>query len=200
LLLKETARTTDDIPPLLGGALARAVITGGLYPPAFVAAVLRRIRIDASDDERRTHVPYIRAAILKAFLNRNCQNKITMSLDLTNPDPAYRLGRLFAALEKTQRDALGDTNTSVRERFYAAASATPGPIFPRILRTYTYHLAKLDGGLKIVREQLVQEILDPIHNQLPSSLSLEEQGRFALGYYQQMRAFYAKRDTTASAA
>lgn len=193
MLLKETARTSDDIPPLLGGSLARAILTGGLYPQAFACAVLRRIRIDAADGGRRTHVTYLRAALLKAYLTRNCQQSITMSLDPENSDVPYRLGRLFAALEKTQRDALGDTNTTVRERFYAAASATPGPVFPRILRTYTHHLAKLDGGMKVVREQLVQEILDPIAGRFPAALGLEEQGRFALGYYHQMRAFFTKR-------
>ncbi|HOR25975.1 MAG TPA: type I-C CRISPR-associated protein Cas8c/Csd1 [Opitutaceae bacterium] len=200
LLLKETARTSDDIPPLLGGALTRAILTGGPYPQSFATAVLRRIRIDAADGERRTHVSYLRAALLKAFLNRNSQQSIPMSLDPENPDVPYRLGRLFAALEKTQRDALGDTNTSVRERFYASASATPGPVFPRILRTYTHHLAKLEGGLKVVREQLVQEILDPIAGSFPAALNLEEQGRFAIGYYHQMRAFFTKRADSASSA
>jgi CRISPR-associated protein Csd1 len=203
-LLEETARTRDEIAPLLGGALTRAILTGGPYPQAFAAAVLRRIRIDASDGERRTHVTYLRAALLKAFLNRNCQHSIPMSLDPENPDIPYRLGRLFAALEKTQRDALGDTNTSVRERFYASASATPGPVFPRILRTYTHHLSKIEGGLKISRERLVQEILDPVSGRFPSALTIEEQGRFAIGYYHQMRAFFAKREasetTSASAA
>ncbi len=200
LLLKETARTSDDIPPLLGGALTRAILTGGPYPQSFATAVLRRIRIDAAHDERRTHVGYLRAALLKAFLNRNSQQSITMSLDPENADVPYRLGRLFAALEKTQRDALGDTNTTVRERFYAAASSTPGPVFPRILRTYTHHLAKLEGGLKVVREQLVQEILDPLAGRFPSALNLEEQGRFAIGYYHQMRAFFTKRADSASSA
>jgi CRISPR-associated protein Csd1 len=199
MLLKETARTSDEIPPLLGGALTRAILTGGPYPEAFAAAVLRRIRIDASDGERRTHVTYLRAALLKAFLTRNCQHSIPMSLDPDNNDTPYRLGRLFAALEKTQRDALGDTNTSVRERFYASASATPGPVFPRILRTYTHHLAKLEGGLKIARERLVQEILDPVAGHFPSALNLEEQGRFAIGYYHQMRAFFAKREAATTA-
>ena len=200
MLLRETARTADEIPPLLGGAFARAILTGGPYPQAFASAVVRRLRIDAADDERRTHVGYLRAALLKAYLNRNCQQNMPMSLDLENPDVPYRLGRLFAALEKTQRDALGDTNTSVRERFYASASATPGAVFSRILRTYTHHLAKLDGGLKIVREQLVQEILSPFAGRFPSALNLEEQGRFAIGYYHQMRAFYTKREAAVDAA
>ncbi len=118
-----------------------------------------------------------------------------MSLDIERSDPAYRLGRLFAALEKTQKDALGDVGASIRDRFYSSASATPGSVFPRVLRTYQHHLAKLEGGRKVNREKLVQEILDPLSD-FPAHLDLTEQGLFALGYYHQTRAFYTKKDVS----
>jgi CRISPR-associated protein Csd1 len=117
-----------------------------------------------------------------------------MSLDKERSDPAYRTGRLFAALEKTQADALGTVNASIRERFYSAASATPGNVFPRLLRTYQHHLAKLEGGRKVNREKLVQEIVDPLA-EFPAHLGLAEQGLFALGYYHQMNDFYRRKDT-----
>lgn len=117
-----------------------------------------------------------------------------MSLDTERPDPAYRLGRLFAALEKAQEDALGSVNASIRDRFYSSASATPAAVFPRLLRTYQHHLGKLEGGLKVVREKLVQEILDPMKN-FPPQLGLADQGLFALGYYHQRQAFFTKKPT-----
>jgi CRISPR-associated protein Csd1 len=131
--------------------------------------------------------------VLKGYLNRNLKQEVGMALDPDRPDPAYRLGRLFAALEKTQKDALGEgLNKTVRDSFYSSASATPGSVFPRLLRTYQHHLAKLEGRRRVNRERLVQEILEPLAG-FPAQLSLADQGLFAIGYYHQTRNFYTKR-------
>lgn len=114
-----------------------------------------------------------------------------MGLDVNRKDAAYRLGRLFAALEKTQGDALGTRNATIRDRFYSAASATPGAVFPRLLRTYQHHLAKMEKG-KVGREILVREILEPLTD-FPSHLNLSDQGLFALGYYHQMRDLWTSK-------
>ena len=184
LLLSQTARTKKEIPPLLEGPLMRAVITGIQYPPGLVAAVIRRIRAD-----RR--ITYPRAFIIKGFLTRNLNQEVPMSLDKTRTDAAYRLGRLFAALERTQADALGKVNASIRDRFYSAASATPRSVFPRLMRTYQHHLANLDEGKKVNREKLMQEIMEPLQD-FPASFSLAQQGVFAIGYYHQNNDFFTK--------
>ncbi len=186
MLLRETARESKDIPPLLGGALLRAILSGGPYPEALAAAVIRRIRADHT-------VNYLRAAILKAWLMRkpNRQGEIPVSLDIQRTDPAYRLGRLFAVLEKTQEDAQPGINATIRDRFYSAASATPAVAFPRLLRTYQHHLAKLPVGQKITREKLVQEVMDGI-DAMPSHLRLQDQAQFAIGYYHQRKALFTK--------
>ncbi len=143
-LLRETARESKDIPPLLAGALMRAILNGTPYPDSLAGAVIRRIRADRT-------INYCRAAILKAWLTRlnRTQGGIPVSLDTERTDPAYRLGRLFAVLEKTQEDAQPGINATIRERFYSAASATPSMVFPRLLRTYQHHLAKLVPGAKV---------------------------------------------------
>ncbi|EIQ00067.1 CRISPR-associated protein Cas8c/Csd1, subtype I-C/DVULG [Opitutaceae bacterium TAV1] len=192
MLLRQTARESKDIPPLLSGPLMRAILTGGMYPNAYYNAVINRIRADRE-------ISYLRAAIIKAFLNRNHRYTLPMSLDPERKEPAYLLGRLFAALEKTQRDALGDINAGIRDRFYSAASATPGSVFPRLMRTYQHHLAKLEGGIKVNREKLVQEIYNGLKD-IPKHLPLEAQGLFAVGYYHQTRDFYTKRDAGQPAA
>lgn len=128
-----------------------------------------------------------------------------MSLDRSREEVAYRLGRLFATLEKTQLEAHADErgrpqiNSTVRDRFYSSASATPASVFPRLLRTYQHHLAKLEGGRKIVREKLVQEILDPIER-FPTHFALQEQGLFAIGYYHQMNDLYRSKEDRAQSA
>jgi len=191
VLLRQTAREEDHVPPLLAGPLVRAIIGGTRYPEGLYCAVVRRIRSDRV-------VNYVRACIIKGFLARNHSEEVTMSLDTQRTDAAYRAGRLFAALEKTQADALGAVGASIRDRFYGAASATPRAIFPRLLRTYQHHLAKMEGGLKVNRERLVQEILDPVTD-FPAHLDLVGQGLFALGYYHQMRDFYRKKESSAQA-
>ena len=114
-----------------------------------------------------------------------------MGLDVNRKEPAYLLGRLFAALEKTQTDALGKVNATIRDRFYSAASATPGAVFPRLLRTYQHHLAKMERG-KVGREMLVREIHNPL-KVYPGHLSLSDQGLFAIGYYHQMKDLWTSK-------
>lgn len=186
MLLRQTARESKEIPPLLAGNLMRAILDGTPYPDALANAVLRRIRADRT-------INYLRAALLKAWLIRKShrQGEIPVSLDPHRLEPAYRLGRLFAVLEKTQEDAQPGINATIRERFYSAASANPSVAFPRLLRTYQHHLAKLKPGAKVNREKLVQEIVDGLDG-MPAHLNLDDQARFAIGYYHQRKALFPK--------
>lgn len=192
-ILRETARVADEIPPLLSGALTRAIVEGTPYPEGLFYAIIRRIHADRA-------INYLRAATLKAILIRNHKQSIPIMLDITNTDSAYLLGRLFSALEKTQEDALGNVNAGIRDRFYSAASATPASVFPRLLRTYQHHLSKLNGGAKVNRERLIQEILSSIDSAgFPNQFSLKKQGIFAIGYYHQRKDFFTKRENQPAA-
>jgi CRISPR-associated protein Csd1 len=178
----------DQIPPLLAGPLLRSVIMGQRYPEGLYQALLRRIHADRQ-------INYIRCAVLKGCLNRNQGKEIDMSLDQERREPAYWTGCLFAALEKTQYDALGEVGASIRDRYYGSASATPRSVFPRLLRTYQHHLAKMERG-KISRERLVRDIMARLQD-FPAHLDLTGQGLFALGYYHQMKELWtAKSDKT----
>lgn len=186
LLVRQAGREAGDVPANLAPALLKSIVTGSRYPQALFTAVIRRILADRT-------VNYARACVIKGSLVRNYNMEVPVSLDTSRSEPAYRLGRLFAALEKTQQDALGSVGAGIRDRFYASASATPGTVFPRLLRTYQHHLAKLEGGRKVNREKLVQEIFAAL-NAIPAHLGLPEQGMFALGYYHQMNDFFQKKD------
>jgi CRISPR-associated protein Csd1 len=186
-LLDQTARDRTAIPPLLASPLIRAILEGGPYPHALYAAVLRRIGADRKVD-------YLRGCVIQGYLNRNLNKELSMALDRDRHDPPYRLGRLFAALEMTQKDALGGKlNKTIRDSFYSSASATPRAVFPRLLRTYQHHLSKLEGGRRVTRERLVQEILSPMDG-FQAHLNLADQGLFAIGYYHQIDDFYRKSD------
>jgi CRISPR-associated protein Csd1 len=198
-LLRETVRDSKDIPPVLSGAVMRAILTDSPYPQMLFSAVLRRIRADRV-------INSIRAGMLKACLNRNSRTgvsplikDISMSLDPDRPEPAYQLGRLFAELEKTQEDALPGINATIKDRYFGAASATPASVFPRIIRGSQHHLGKLEYRSKIHREKQIQEICGRL-NGFPSHLNLNDQGLFALGYYHQRQAIFTKKSAIEDAA
>jgi CRISPR-associated protein Csd1 len=189
-LLLETAREPKDIPPQLAGEVARSVLAGLPYPQALFSSVARRVRADSTLNHRR-------AAILKAYLIRNSKEEVPVALNKDHPDDAYQTGRLFAALEKTQEDATDSKlNSTIKDRFFGAAGATPASVFPRLLRLHQHHLNKLDNeGLRINREKLIGEICGRIAR-FPAHLALERQGLFYIGYYHQRQDFFTKRTDT----
>jgi len=164
----------------------RSILLGSDYPDALVSAVIRRIRVERE-------ISYFKAAILKAWLRRNHKQSIHPMLDENNTNSGYRLGRLFAVLEKAQEDALPGLNSTIRNRFYASASATPRAVFGRLLRTYQHHLGKLDSPLRGYREKQVEDILGSVGD-FPSHLNLQNQSQFALGYYHQRKDLFTKKE------
>ncbi len=123
-----------------------------------------------------------------------------MALDKNNINPGYLLGRLFAVLEKVQIESVGGEgkiNATIRDRFYGSASSTPVTVFARLMRLKNHHLAKLEN-YKSFYEKLIGEITDKISadNAYPTYLSLNDQGRFAVGYYHQRQDFFKKKDNS----
>ncbi len=188
----------DNIPPNLGGEIVRTVLSGEdtPYPAALLTGAVGRCRAE----QRVTHA---RAALLKACLNREirCANRRFPStpekefmpmLDTDNPNPAYRLGRLFAVLEKIQEEASPGLNATIRDRYYGAASSTPVAVFTTLLRLKNHHLGKLTAGRRIYFERLIGEIMGKLSD-FPRQLPLTEQGRFALGYYHQRQDFFTRK-------
>ena len=183
----------DNIPPNLGGEVMRAILEGLPYPATLLNLAVARCRAEQKPT-------YARAAAIKASLNRfirfrnSAEKEFTPMLDPTNTNPAYRLGRLFAALEKIQEDANPGLNATIRDRYYGAASSTPAAVFPTLLRLSKHHLGKLNAGLAVNRERLIGEIMNGFDAATfpPRHLALPDQARFALGYYQQRQSFFTK--------
>ncbi len=183
---------TSNVPSVIAGNIVKSILTGECYPQTMLQQTLRRIR--ATQDVSR-----IRAAVLKAHLNRfnriyqKPEKEITMSLDTENKNIGYLLGRLFSALEKIQEDANPGLNATIKDRFYGAASATPVTVFPQLLKLAQHHLSKMDNaGYRINRERLLGEIFQGIFD-MPAHLSMEDQARFAIGYYHQRQFFFTKK-------
>jgi CRISPR-associated protein Csd1 len=215
-LLLELApqRESKNIPPHLSGEIMRAILTGLPYPRALLAQTIMRIRADKDVEDRRTgrtleKVSDLRVAMLKACLARmyrwrQIAEDVPVSLDLTTTNSAYRLGRLFSVLERLQRAALGQRNATVRDRFYASASATPALVFPSLIRNARNHSkairSKIGAGLAEWFEDHIADIASGLDGSFPKTLPLEEQGRFALGYYHQRDVFRRKKDVPAEIA
>jgi CRISPR-associated protein Csd1 len=191
----------DNIPPRLGGDLVRAIFTGSPYPATWLSAAVQRCRAEQQ-------VNYLRAATIKAALRRAALPGLPATqpwelkdmLDLANPSPAYRLGRLFATLEKIQEEASPGLNATIRERYYGAACSSPVTVFTTLLRLKNHHLAKIASRGRVVNlERLLGEIIGGIDG-FPSQLSLPDQGRFAVGYYHQRQDFFTRKDAANSVA
>jgi len=196
LISTATQGKSENIPPNLAGDTMRAILEELPYPQTLLQAAVRRIRAEHD-------ITYIRAAMIKACINRlsryknpTIEEELKMSLDESNVSVGYRLGRLFAVLERIQQEANPGINTTIRDRFYGAASGTPVAVFGNLMRLKNHHLSKLtNAGRRVYFEKLLGSIIDGVDAKIafPPHLSLEEQGRFAIGYYHQNQHFFAKK-------
>ncbi len=190
-LLIETAsqHKTENIPPTIAGPIMKSILTGSKYPSNILSILVGRIRVD----QEYNKLNYYRASFIKAILNRNFNKELSMALDTGRTSIPYCLGRLFSVLEKTQEDSSGgNMNSTIKDRYFASASATPKIVFPLIIRLAQNHMKKLKSnkpGMAVNREKLIGEIMGRISD-FPATLKLDEQGEFAIGYYHQRQNFF----------
>ncbi|MFA5264352.1 MAG: type I-C CRISPR-associated protein Cas8c/Csd1 [Opitutaceae bacterium] len=192
----------DELPPQLPTQLLYAALRGTPLPQTALVAALRRQQIENKkpNDQTDPRLNPARMALIRAYLNRSlCSSALqstshpmTASLDSESRDAAYLCGRLFAVFDRLQYLALGGVNAGVVERFYASASVTPALVMGRLFRNAQFHLAKAGGGIAENIRKDFEEISSALGQTFPSSLDLEAQGRFALGYYHQ-KADYRRR-------
>jgi CRISPR-associated protein Csd1 len=199
-LTPPASRKREAIPKVLVGSLMRSILDGTAYPQALLALLISRIRIDSNDpDQPRVErkVNYPRAAYIKAHLRRKArvsadkklEEGLSEVLNTENKDPGYMLGRLFALLEKAQQDANPGIKATIKDRYYASASATPGAVFPVLIRLAQHHLSKSEYGNRV--DKLIEGVISQVGS-FPNHMTLDQQGLFALGYYQQRAALYVK--------
>jgi len=180
-LARATVREAKDLPVTTPRALLRAALTNTPLPMGLLYQAVRRSRAERN-------VTHQRAALIKLVLASQApytQEDRMTTLDLHSPDPAYRYGRLLAVLAEVQRNAIG--KAALVDRFYGTASSAPAAVFGRLLRGAQPHLSKLERdrpGVAFALERRIEEVMSGIDGFLPI-LTLEQQGRFALGFYHQ---------------
>lgn len=171
---------SNDVTPNLPDAVVKSIFQGLPYPASLFQACIRRIHAEQA-------INIVRAAIIKAYLNRlnNNNKKISIMLDKENQNQGYLCGRLFAVLDNLQYAA--NKQDSIRSSYMNAASSTPAAVFPTILKLSNSHYSKLskdNKGLANFFDNQKKEIMIMIQD-FPRTLDLGDQGRFFLGYYHQ---------------
>ena len=205
----------DRTPPNIEGDLMRSIMDGTLYPLTLLQLVLRRIKNDGPPKEGKSdkwgaNKP-VRIALIKACLNRYMRRnnptakEFMMELDTEQSSIGYRLGCIFAVLERIQEKANPKINATIRQRYYGAACCTPLTVFPTLLRLKNHHIAKLENKWEAgFFERLIGEIIKPKNSlvkpiyEFPPHLTLSEQGEFAIGYYHQRQDFFTSKKENAS--
>lgn len=189
-LFPPKSKSEDRKPPYpLYAALMESILNGTRYPQQLLETIVMRCKTDKE-------INAVRIALIKASLNRkarimNKQEVISMALDTENNSQAYVCGRIFALLEYAQKSAAGvDLNRTIKDSYFSSACSKPSSVFPRLLQLAQHHLEKADNGGYI--NKLISEAMDKLCGKFPSTLSLDEQGEFIIGYYQQNKSIYTK--------
>lgn len=193
MIPEKSKKTTID--PEVIARIFKAILYGNKYPEMLLSNMVTRFKL--SEDETHYPAQKIRAGVIKACLNRKIKNKeeFKMSLDENNKNTAYLCGRLFAVLEKVQKDATSSKlNRTIKDAYFSSASSRPASVFPQILKLSIHHLAKLEDKNKIFYNKLISSIIYDIEREFPKHLRLDDQGRFIIGYYHQNNELYKSKE------
>jgi CRISPR-associated protein Csd1 len=189
-----TVRQLSDVPKPTTRSLLHAALTGTPLPQDLLFQAVRRNRAEQT-------VTRPRAALIKLALCSQPENsdweESMIRLDQDNDNAAYRCGRLLAVLEQAQRQAIGpQINATIVDRYFGTASSAPAAVFPRLVRGAMPRISKLERDNRpaaIALQRRLEEILGGLevkkigafYTGFPSTLTLQDQGLFSLGYYHQ---------------
>lgn len=160
----------------MGSMLWNAVIKGRKYklPMEVLQSVLVRIwKGDRFSVER--------AGLIKLIINRNTDKNMKSTLEEANTSVAYLCGRLFAVIESMQWKAMGNVNSGVKERFFAATASQPSILGTLLTKNVPIYQHKIKGYLAKELNEITVKISKI--GSFPRRFSTIEQGEFALGYY-----------------
>ncbi len=187
-LAASTVRDANrEMPPNVPKVLLHIALNGGPLPMWLLFQAVKRNRAEQG-------VTRNRAALIKMVLLSqhpiSLQEDTMAQIDPDNTHPAYLCGRLLAVLESVQYAAIPGAGTTITDRFFGTASSAPALVFGRLLRGAQAHLGKLRRerpGTYGALQKRLEEVQANLTS-YPKTLTLEQQGLFALGYYHQRAA------------
>lgn len=172
-------------------AIMHLALHGGPFPEWLLFQAVRRTR--AEQGVKPAHAALIKMVLLTQPRQGDedmDQTNDLATLDVNHPQAAYHCGRLLAEFEAIQEAALGNIGATVVDRYFGTASSAPASVFGRLLRGAQPHMSKLHRdkpGLWRIFDERLREIISHIQS-FPTTLTLRQQGLFALGYYHQRAA------------
>lgn len=185
-LLNQTVRPqskTAKVSSEMAGSVMKAILNGTAYPVSLINAVT--LRINAERDVSPDRAAIIKAYYLRKTTNEQFREVLQVDINKDSDYVPYVLGRLFSVYEQIQRAAIPNINTTIKDKYFTSASATPARIFPILGDLAAKHMRKAwqSEGYKVKLEKSLNELAGKVGDRYPSRLSLEERGAFQLGYY-----------------
>lgn len=169
-----------------------AVVTHSPLPIQFQTESLNRLRESREINLGTT-------MMLRCYINQkiNSQNRyIPMALDKENNNTGYLLGRTFAILERAQEISNPGSTFTIRDAYYNVISVTPLAVFNRLIGLSNTFFRKIyTKNTAIYLKIQLGEVTDMLQAEgIPARLSLDDQSRFALGYFHQRQTYFTKRE------
>lgn len=152
--------------------------------------LLKQIQVDG------TMYPNQAAAVNSCIVSRQEQKGVE-GMHTEERSEAYKIGKLFAVLEKIQKEAINSNNT-IATKYFSAASTTPASIIGLLIKNAQHHLTKIGNsekgmGLAVYYDKKIVEIYSEI-DQYPTQLNAIGQAEFAMGYYHEKRVLYTSKN------
>lgn len=179
--------------PHLAGDVLNSIINDYNYPSTLYYGILGRISAEQN-------INWVKASVLKAYLLKNYDSKykeeITVDYNENSNNKAYLLGVLFSNLEEIQNTVNPGIKSTIRDRYFTAASSTPSRVFPILIDLAQNHIKKISNvGAKVNCQKMLTETMSKLGDKFPNRLKLDEKGMFQLGYYQRTQErFTGKED------
>ena len=192
----------DPSSPALIAALTRSVLTGTLYPVAYLQAVIaRQCEEIAIKDRIAGSRSRVRAASLAAVMNRRCRlHRGQEQQDLTVPstfDPhgavgPYAVGAMFAVLARTQTLAFDTGRSTLLHYHFRSIFAAPNSVLPRLTQQLSGWLRAAPGNdPERAKFSALAELIDHFVNgfggqqgPFPRSCGIDGKAQVLLGYAQ----------------
>lgn len=186
-------RATKELSEIIPTVI-HAILNGSVLPDAVAAKALMAIRSEllADDDtNKKSSLPngltcqWLKVWLLRKNRKENKEEEILAEYNKSLSNTAYHCGGLMAVYAAIQKEAMPDVNTGIVERYYSSAIQMPALVIGQLSSRSNYHLEKIKfkKHAENYRKKL-QEISLTLGTDIPSTLNLEQQSYFALGYYQ----------------